>query len=193
MAPFLHFCQIYSGAIQAIATVVLIGITSYYAVVTHRSLKVASRQREASLLPQVSIEYKYRGASFSASGATFSAEGHIFNGGIHPFTIGVDNDSAVPVGKKSLPRLTDRVVAGGTETIEGIVFESAHLTGDPERIATGKWKLEAFLHVYNALHTQGYEYPYDEQDGIRRLSEEWTGGFASVKMERYDGRNNYWF
>jgi hypothetical protein len=123
MLSFLHFCQTYSGAIQAIATVVLIGITSYYAVVTHRSLKVASLQLEASLLPQVAMELGERFSSTQACGVFFGAQLRILNGGVQPFTINTaairlypDQSATSPVGNKELSEFKGRVVAGGTET-----------------------------------------------------------------------------
>ena len=96
----------------------------------------------------------------------------------NPFTVAKaevrlygDADSAKPLAAKELPGLTDRLVAGGTQTVEGIQIASTEVPGDSKRVASGKWKLEIFLHVYNALHTQVYKYLYDEEHGIRRLSE----------------------
>jgi hypothetical protein len=179
MLQLLHFCQAYSGAIQAIATVVLIGITSYYAVVTHESLKVASRQLETSLLPQVSIEFGQRYSSAACAGTDFFSEARIYNGGVHPFTVAKaevrlygDADSPKPLAVKELPGLTDRLVAGGTQTAEGIQIPSTEVIGDSKQVAAaGKWKLEISLHVYNALHTQVYKFLYDKEHGIRRLSQ----------------------
>lgn len=179
MLGFFHFCQAYSGAIQAIATVVLIGITSYYAVLTHESLKVASRQLEASLLPQVSIEFGPRSSSGTHAGYDFLSQGRIYNGGVHPFTVAKaevrlygDADSPKPLAVKVLPGLTDRLVAAGTQTAERIQIPFTEVTGDVKQVAAaGKWKLELSLHVYNALHTQVYKFLYDEEHGIRRLSD----------------------
>jgi hypothetical protein len=177
MLQLLHFCQAYSGAIQAIATVVLIGITSYYAMVTHDSLKVASRQLEASLLPQVWVGFGQRYSSAAYAGTDFFSEARIYNGGVHPFTVAKAEvrlyggaDSAKPLAVKELPGLTDRLVAAGTQTAERIQIASAEVTGDSKQVAAeGEWKLEISLNVYNALHTQVYKFLYDEEHGIRRL------------------------
>jgi hypothetical protein len=124
------------------------------------------------------MEFGQRVSSTSQSGVIFRSQAHIYNGGVHPFTISKaevrlygEKDSAKPVGAKELRGLKDRLVAGGTLTKEVIELQSSGIVGDVQEIVCGKWHLEVFLQVFNALHTQAYKYLYDEQHGIRRLSD----------------------
>ena len=178
MLTFIHFCQAYSGAIQAVATVVLIGITSYYAVVTHRSLKVASLQLEAGLLPQVTVNLNGMHSNSLSSGIYFGALVQILNGGSQPFTVSAaairhypDERSITPVASKDLSALKDRVVAGGTETAQPVQITRNELSVDPNEFVHGNWRMDITLQVYNALHTNRYKYIYDVEHGIRRLSD----------------------
>ena len=174
MHHFLSFCGTYAGAIQAFATIVLIGITAYYARLTSQSLNVARDQLRVASFPQVSIGHESPQFGVRAPGTAYFTIGlSITNEGIYPFTIITAQarthnswDSVVPVDKIPLPELRDRVIVSHGEVRKEIKFDLPTLQPN----VVPPWKLELALSVHDALRSTRYHYLYDNVNGLRQVS-----------------------
>ncbi len=191
MQHFFSYCQTYSGAIQVFATVVLIGITGYYARLTYQSLRVARDQLAVNLVPQIAMNYELVNSLSMGTEIVFVTVINIMNGGAYPFTILSAQvrihgsvESLRPTGVMKLPGLTNRVISshdGVREELEFKLPRSAmdtpiRLAGDsPGPLAMDNpipWNVEMRIRIHDALNTHEHQFLYDTRHGLRRASTE---------------------